>query len=228
MPSIKRAFDDRERPLEPLPGLLDVRSMKSTMPLTRACLSRSPRGRSRHELCPGPVPWFPLCLDRLGELGQAVGGVGTAVEQHILDAFEQILGDLLIDLELAGVDDPHVEAGLDRVVEKRRVHRLSNGVVAGPRYENETLLTPPDVLDSREHLLELTDGLDELDRVVVVFLDPGADGEDVRVEDDIRRGEAGFFGQELVGASAKSATLRSSAVTACPSSSNAITTTAAP
>ena len=85
-------------------------SMKSTMPVIRACLSRSSTGR----LAPGEVLAVVLLLrllDRLGELGQPVGGVGPAVEQHVLDAFEQVLGDLLVDLELAGVDDPHVEAG---------------------------------------------------------------------------------------------------------------------
>lgn len=43
---------------------------------------------------------------------------------------------------------------------------------------------------------------DEVDAVVVVFLDAGRDGKDVRVEDDVFGREAGFFGQQFVGAGA--------------------------
>jgi len=49
-------------------------------------------------------------------------------------------------------------------------------------------------------LLDLARRLDEVDGVVVVLLDAGRDGEDVRVEDDVRRLEAGGLGQQLVGA----------------------------
>lgn len=43
-------------------------------------------------------------------------------------------------------------------------------------------------------------GVDEIDRVVVVFLDAGGDGEDVRIEDDVFRWEADFVDQDVVGA----------------------------
>ena len=47
--------------------------------------------------------------------------------------------------------------------------------------------------------LQLADGLDELDGVVVVLLDAGADGQDVDVEDDVLGREADLLGQQLVG-----------------------------
>ena len=92
-------------------------------------LDRAPRARRG----PWPSSFLPFLLDRLGELGQPVGRVGPAVEQHVLDALEQVLGDLLVDLELAGVDDAHVQPGLDRVVEEGGVHRLADHVVAAER-----------------------------------------------------------------------------------------------
>ena len=61
------------------------------------------------------------------------------------------------------------------------------------------MLTPPLVLHSGKPLLQLADGLDELDGVVVVLLDAGADGEDVRVEDDVAGREADLLGQQPVG-----------------------------
>ena len=52
-------------------------------------------------------------------LDEALGGVGAAIEQHVLDELLQLRLDLLVDLEHAGVDDAHVHAGLDGVIEKR-------------------------------------------------------------------------------------------------------------
>ena len=74
-----------------------------------------------------------LLLHRLGKLDQPLGRVGPAVEQHVLDQFEQILRNFLINGQHAGVDDAHVEAGLDGVIKKRAVHRLAHGVVAAKR-----------------------------------------------------------------------------------------------
>ena len=44
--------------------------------------------------------------------------------------------------------------------------------------------------------------LDEVDRVVVVFLDAGGDGEDVRVEDDVFGRETDLVDEDPVGARA--------------------------
>ena len=68
--------------------------------------------------------------------------------------------------------------------------------------------------------------LDEVDAVIVVLLDAGRDGEDVRVEDDVLGRKAGLLGQQLVGPGADLDLARR--VSAWPCSSKAITTTAAP
>ena len=46
---------------------------------------------------------------------------------------EQVGGNLLVDGEHARIDDTHVHAGLDGVIEKRRVHRLAHRIVAAKR-----------------------------------------------------------------------------------------------
>jgi hypothetical protein len=58
-----------------------------------------------------------------------------------------------------------------------------------PRNENETLDAARN-LRVRQVLLDPARGVDEVDRVVVVFFDAGGDREDVRVEDDVFRREA--------------------------------------
>ena len=71
--------------------------------------------------------------DVLGDSTSRSVASGAAVEEHVLDALPQLGLDVLVDRELAGVDDAHVEPGADRVVEERRVHRLAHAVVAAER-----------------------------------------------------------------------------------------------
>ena len=54
----------------------------------------------------------------------------------------------------------------------------------------------------REESLDLARGVDEILRVAGVLLDPGCDGKDVGVEDDVLRHESCLLGEELVGAAA--------------------------
>src|SRR5690606_40367892 len=51
-----------------------------------------------------------------------------------------------------------------------------------------------------EFLLDLPRRLDERDGVIVVLLDAGGDGENIRIENYIFGREAHFFRQQLVGA----------------------------
>ena len=71
-----------------------------------------------------------LGRDRFGKGDEPFGGIGAAVEEDVFDVLEQRFVDLFVDGELAGVDDPHVEAGVDGVVQEGRVHRLADRLVA--------------------------------------------------------------------------------------------------
>ena len=198
-------------------------SMKSTTPWTSACDSRA----STVAVAPGDVllPLRAVALHGRRELDQPLGRVGPAVEDDVLDVLEQILRDVLVDDQLAGVDDAHVEAGLDGVIEKRRMNRLADDVVAAER-ERQVADAAAD-LHARAGRLDDARRLDEVDRVGVVLLEAGRDREDVRIEDDVGRIEAGPLGQQRGTRAGRSTTFRS-IVSACPCSSNAITTTPAP
>ena len=52
---------------------------------------------------------------------------------HIFDPLAQVCGNFLVNRQLTGVDDPHIHARLDRVVEEHRVHRLAHRLVAAER-----------------------------------------------------------------------------------------------
>ena len=150
-------------------------------------------------LAPGLVGLGPLPRagpERVGQLDQALGGVGPAVEEDVLDARQQLRLDLLVDVQLPGVDDGHVQPGPNRVVEERRVHGPAHRL-AGAEREGDVAHAAGDLHVGKE-LLDLPGGLDEAHGVAVVLLDAGADGQDVGVEDDVLRRHPHPLGQQVV------------------------------
>ena len=138
-----------------------------------------------------------LARHRLRELQQPLGRVGSAVEDEVLDPLEQICRDVLVHHQLPGVHDAHVHAGADGVVEERRVNRLAHDLVAAER-ERHIADAAAD-LHARARLLEEARRLDEVDGVVRVLLEARADGEHVRIEDDVVRIEPRPLDEQRVG-----------------------------
>ena len=194
----ERALDHVERSIEAVPRLLDV-LVDEVGHAVHECVRQALGDRL---LPPGEVDLArrARATYRLGEGHQPLGRFLATVEDHVLDAFEQVSGDLLVDRELARVHDAHVHAGLHGVVEEGRVHRLADDVVAAER-EREVRDTAADQ-GPRAGLLDRAGRLDERQRVLVVLLDPGRDCEDVRVEDDVLGRKADILGQDAVGAPA--------------------------
>ena len=157
----QRPFDDLDRPQPALPRLLDV----DLDEVDDAVHQRVRQPRRHRLIAPGVIvgPLRAGALDAIGELDQPLGRVGTAVEQHVLDVREQLLGDVLVDRELAGVDDAHVHAGLDRVIQEGGVHRLADDVVAAER-ERQVADAAADV-DARAGRADLAHRLDVVHRV---------------------------------------------------------------
>ncbi len=54
----------------------------------------------------------------------------------------------------------------------------------------------------RQRRDDLSRRLDEIDAVIIVLLDAGCDSENIGIEDDILRREAGFLGEQAIGAGA--------------------------
>src|SRR5262249_20783448 len=122
--------------------------------------------------------------------------VRASIEEDVLDALEELRLDVLVDRELSGVDDSHVQAGANRVVEKRRVHRLAYDVV--PTERERELGDAARNERARATLLEPGDRLDERLREGRVLLDAGRDREDVRVHHDVFRREPGLLREQVV------------------------------
>ena len=84
-------------------------------------------------LSPGEIGLLcllPAAVEFLGQVQQPLGRVGTAIEHDVLAGFAQFRIEIVINCDLAGIDDPHIHAGLDRVEQEHRVHRLAHLLVA--------------------------------------------------------------------------------------------------
>ena len=104
-------------------------SMKSTMPCTSACASRF----SHRCLAPGqvrPPRLVPEPLTVSAKVTSRSVASGRRSKMTSSTQLQQVSRDVLVDHELAGVDDAHVEPGPDRVEQEGRVHRLAHDVVA--------------------------------------------------------------------------------------------------
>ena len=192
----QRTFDHLERALVLPPRLLDVGFDELQHPLDQGV--REPL--LDRALAPALFlgRGLPFVLDRFREADQAIGRVGPPVQEHVFDQLEQVLGDLLVDGELARVDDPHVRPGPDRVVQEGRMHRLAHGLVAAER-ERDVAHAAAD-LRQRKPGLDDAGRLDEVDRIASVLFDAGGHGQDVRVEDDVLRREPDLAREDAVGA----------------------------
>ena len=89
---------------------------------------------------------------------------------------------------------------LDGVIQKRGMHRFAHGVVAAKGKRN----VADTAADARAGQIRFDPArrFDEIDRVVAMLFETGRDGENVRIENDVVRRNAGALGQELVGARA--------------------------
>ena len=116
-------------------------------------------------------------------------------EDEVLDRRPQFRFDVVVLEDHPRIDDGHVQARADGVVQEHGVHRAAHRIVA-PEGEGKVGDAAGGV-GSGEVLLDPADGLDEVDPVAVMLRDACADGQDIDVEDDIFRRNADA-GQEAV------------------------------
>ena len=76
----------------------------------------------RHRpFAPGEIGFLLLdamAAEALGERQQPLRRVGTPVEDDVLAGLAQLGIEIVIDRHLAGIDDAHIHAGLDGMIEK--------------------------------------------------------------------------------------------------------------
>ncbi len=125
----QRTFDHVERPLDREPcGLgvgVDIFSDAVDQRVAEPLLHRP--------FAPGEILFLDLlalAAEFLGQLQQPLRRAGIAVEDDVLADLAQFRIDVVVDHHLPGIDDAHVHAGLDGMIQKYRMHRLAHRLVA--------------------------------------------------------------------------------------------------
>src|ERR1051326_7622840 len=83
------------------------------------------------------------------------------------------------------------------MIEKGRMHGFTDDIVAAKGERN--IADPPADFAAWKIGLDPARRLDEVHRIVVVLLDAGGHGENIRIKDDVLRRYVDLFGQELIG-----------------------------
>ena len=142
----------------------------------------------------GPDTTVALVLR--SELHETLRRIGTPVEDDVLDCFAQFRVDLLVNAQLPGIHNTHVHTRLDGIIEEHAVHRLPYRFVPA---EGEGDITDAAADPRKRHpLLDLFDGFDKVDGVVIVLFDAGGDSKDIRIENDVLRRETQPLREDVV------------------------------
>ena len=130
------------------------------------------------------------------QFDEPFGRVRAAVQEHILDMLPQLGVQFGIDGQLPGIHNAHVQPRGPGVVQEGGVHRLPDrGLAAEGKGD---VADTPAHLAVGQFLLDAPHRLDEGDRIVVVFLDPGAHRQNVGVQDDVL-GRESMLREQAVG-----------------------------
>ena len=162
-------------------------SMNSVMP----CTSAWREALVDRPVAPGEIaaPWSASPCRGIFPRARAAARTapGSRLRIDVLARLAQLGIDVVIDGHLAGIDDAHVHAGLDGVIQEHRMHGLAHRLVAAER-ERQVRDAARD-MRVRQVLADPARRLDEVDAVIVVLLDAGRDRKDIRIEDDVLRRE---------------------------------------
>jgi hypothetical protein len=124
-----------------------------------------------------------------GQRDQPLGRIGITVENDIFAGNTKLGVNIIINVELAGIDNRHVQSGRDRVVEKDRMHCPADRLVT-PEGEGKVRKTAR-IMGVRTQDPQLFDCFDEVDPVIIMLFDTGGDSKDIGVENDVLGRKAG-------------------------------------
>ena len=136
-------------------------------------------------------------LHRICESHQTLCRISPSVQQHILNQFEQVARNLLVDLQHACIDNSHVQPRPNRVKQERGMHRFAHRIVASET-ERNVRHTPahPRVW---QVFFDPTRGFQEVDGVVAMLLDSSRNREDVGIKNNVLRRELSLINKQPVG-----------------------------
>ena len=141
-----------------------------------------------------------LCFVIFGKIYQSFGGVFSTIEQDVFDKFQQIFGNFFVHVEHSGVDDRHVETGVNRMIQKSGMHCFAHRIITTERERN--VAHPTTYQRPRTPFFDLAYGLNESHRIVVVFLHSGSHRQNIWIKNNVVRSKTNGFSKQFKGSAA--------------------------
>ena len=148
--------------------------------------------------CQIDLGFFAVAFELLGDFEQALGRIRTAIEYHVLDAFFELGVKVGVYAQLPRVDNPHVHARRNRVVQEHGVNRFAHRLVA-TEGEGDVGHAAADHGEGQV-FFDPARRVDEIHRVVVVFGDARGNRENIGVKNDVAGRKANLLREDVVGA----------------------------
>ena len=142
------------------------------------------------------LPGVGFCRQLGSQFNEPLSGIGTAVQDDVLDNLQLVGGYIVVSNFRGGIDDAEVHTLLDGVVEEDGMHGLADVVVAAER-ERQVTDTAADV-GAGQVLVYPTGSADEVGSIAVVLLHTRSNGQYIGVEDNIERIHANALGQNPI------------------------------
>ena len=139
-----------------------------------------------------------LCFrfQAFGSFYQALGSIGTTVQDHILYALQYISGNIGVKNGGSRIDDTHIHALADGIVKEYGMHRLANVIIAAER-EGKVTHSSTD-MRTGQILAYPSGGTDKVYSIIVVLVHTSCHGKYIRVENYIMGIETYLVHQKTV------------------------------
>ena len=124
----------------------------------------------------------------------------AAIKDHILNTLAQFRLNIIINIELTGIDDRHIKASLDRMIQKYRVHCAAHRFVTAKR-ERNVGKTAGDMCAGK-FFSDPRRRIDKCAPIIIVFFNAGRDRKDIGIKNDILGRKSDFFGKQFISARA--------------------------
>ncbi len=132
------------------------------------------------------------------QIEQAFRCIIAPVEHHVFAGLTQFRINRFVNRELTRIDDAHIHADLNGVIEEHRMHGLAHRLIAAER--EGQIGNAAGNMHMRQGFGDLFGRLDEGDAIAIMFFDARCHSKDIGIKHNIFRREASLFGQKLIGA----------------------------
>ena len=149
----------------------------------------------------------PLIIDNFGfglavaaivfcNIEQTVRRVRAAIQDDVLDPLAQLIWDIIINRQLARIDNRHIETRWNGVIEKDRMHGFTHRIV--PAKGKANIRQSARNTRMRQVRFDTAASFEEMHGVIIMLFNPCRHGENIRIKNDVFWREIHFIDEQII------------------------------